>query len=1149
MSMITQNHEHMLLPMTLGGRNIKAMLDSGAQGNFISPNLVNRLRLPWKQKDEPYRLRSVEGTIVSYAQGWVDMETAHLPTWICGKRHDLTLDVMDIPNDVILGIPWLRASNPRVNWRTGHLQWDTPGSVSVTEKRVNSKTRDTPSNESKKALRIYVIAKEPKPVRSERIPEEYRRYGKLFSDELETGLPEHSRWDHEIPLKPGSEPRFHKIYPLNEEKTKALDEYLAENERKGYIRPSTSSAGFPILFVPKKNGKLRLCVDYRQLNNITIKNRYPLPLITELQDKLHSAKWFTTLDLKGAYNLIRIKEGEEWKTAFRTKRGLYEYLVMPFGLTNAPASFQTMINDVLREYLDIFVVVYLDDILIFSKTLEEHRGHVHKILQKLEKANLLVEAEKCEFHKQKVKFLGYEIMPGFIGMDPDKIKAVKDWPPPTNVKEVRAFLGFVNFYRRYVKDFGGVAIPLTDLTKKDQSFVWGDKEQEAFDTIKNKMLEEPIHALPDPSKPFEVETDASDWALGGQLAQRDEQGRLHPVAFYSKKLSGPALNYPIHDKELMAIIEAFKEWKHYLSGTTETVKVYTDHKNLTSFTTTKELNKRQVRWYEFLSEFNFEIIYRKGSENGRADALSRREDLKPPTEVQRAAILRETDQGTLQLGSRQVNATWKVEPDQEWIQRIRQAYESDELASNWETNPACSKEQDTILFNSCYYVPKALQDELVKEFHEHPLHGHQGIHKTLTRLRRTWDFPESRKTTQRIVKECDICNKAKANRHAPYGQLQPISPPDKAWHTVAMDFIVKLPPSKEPMTDAIFDSILVVTEKLTKYAYFVPYKESSTAEDIAFTFSKIVISQHGLPKRIITDRDKLFTSKFWTSLMQQLGIKHSLSTAFHPQTDGQTERLNQTLEQYLRSYVNYDQDNWVELLPTAQWAYNSSDNEAIRMTPFEANHGYNPTITVQQPEVDTPRATKTATSLQQTHAHLQQEWIFLQNRMKHYADQKRLEGPTLKEGDKVYLLRRNIKTKRPSEKLDWKKLGPFKIQKKLSEVNYKLSLPQGMRMHPIFHISLLEPAPKKAALETNIEVEEPQEYNVERILDSREGEHETEYYIKWEGYGHAENTWEPSSHLRKCPQLIRQYHQERAARNHQAPRPNRSRREPPTTAH
>ena len=470
--------------MKIGGHPIQAMIDSGAQGNYISPNLVNRFRLPWRTKNEPYRLRTVEGELVDYGHGIVDMETVHLPTVIGGKHHHLKLDITEIStHKVILGIPWLRASNPRVNWRTGQLQWDTPGGEPVTEKRVPSKrTRNTPSNGSTtQALRIDVITKEPKPIRYERIPEEYRQYGALFSDELETGLPEHSRWDHEIPLKPGTEPKFHKIYPLNETNSNALDEYLDENLRKGYIRPSTSPAGYPILFVPKKNGKMRMCVDYRQLNDITIKNRYPLPLISELRDRLHGANYFTTLDLKGAYNLIRIKEGDEWKTAFRTKRGLYEYLVMPFGLTNAPASFQTMINDVLREYIDDFVVVYLDDILIFSKNLKQHRQHVHKVLKLLQKAKLLVEKEKCEFHKQRVKFLGYELSPGHIQMDPDKVKTIAEWPSPTTVKEVRAFLGFANFYRRFIKNYGRLAIPLTDMTRKDKDFNWTDKEQQAFE--------------------------------------------------------------------------------------------------------------------------------------------------------------------------------------------------------------------------------------------------------------------------------------------------------------------------------------------------------------------------------------------------------------------------------------------------------------------------------------------------------------------------------------------------------------------------------------------------------------------------------------------------------------------------------------------
>jgi len=1117
----TYDGRHLVLDITISGHKAKAMIDSGAQSNFISPNLVNKLELPWVKKNEPYRLRTVEGELVAYDQGIVERETAPLSIHIEGKEHLFGLDITEISqHEIILGIPWLRASNPRVNWRTGQLQWDMPGSTSVTEKR----SRKDPSHDGgKEALRIYVITKEPTLIPKE-IPKEYLKYSKLFSDELETGLPEHSRWDHEINLQPGTEPRFSKIYPQNPAQEIALKEYLEENLRKGYIRPSTSPAGYPLLWVPKKNGKLRPCIDYRELNNITIKNRYPLPLITELKDKLYKAKWFTTLDLKGAYNLIRMKGGDEWKTAFRTTKGHFEYLVMPFGLTNAPATFQTMIDHVLRRQLDRFVVVYLDDILIFSETLEEHKKHVHEILQTLQDNKLLVEREKCEFHKQKVEFLGYEILPGEVRMSPSKIESIREWPVPDTVTKVRGFLGFANFYRKYIRGYGGIAIPLTDLTKKDQPFIWADREQEAFEKLKQSILDEPVLKTADPSKPFEVETDASDFALGGQLGQRDDEGRLHPVAFYSQKLHGPQLNYQIHDKELMAIIEAFKEWKHYLSGTTHKVKVYTDHKNLTSFTSTKELNKRQTRWAEFLSEFNFEIIYRKGSDNGRADALSRREDLKPDQEVERVALLKTTEQGNLELGTRYLDTTWKVEPEDKWTSRFKLCYTNDDLLEHWKTNPHLRKKQDCFYYKDDQYVPQDLQESLVKQIHEHKLHGHQGVYKTIQRIRRSYNFPNLREIVQRVIHECDVCNKAKASRHLPYGELQPISPPARAWETVALDFIVKLPLSIEPMTKARFDSIMVVTDKLTKYAYFIPYMESSTATDLAYTFLREIISRHGVPKTLISDRDKLFTSNFWRSLMQQLGVKHKLSTAFHPQTDGQTERLNQMLEQYLRSYINYQQNNWVQLLPTAQMAYNSSENESMKMTPHKANYGYDYDITTTKPtDTEAPMATIMVDSLTEIQKNLQQEWIFLQNRMKHYANQKRLPAPTLKEGDKVYLLRKNVKTTRPSDKLDWKKLGPFKIKKKLSDINYTLSLPHGMRIHPTFHISLLEPAPRNAEIDVHTEIipEQSIEYEVEKILRTRKGKKEKEYLIKWKNYPNSENTWEPESNLTNCFDLMK----------------------------
>ena len=694
---------------------------------------------------------------------------------------------------------------------------------------------------------------------------------------------------------------------------------------------------------------------------------------------------------------------------------------------------------------------------------------------------------------------------------------------------MRTFLNFANFYRKFIAGYGGIATLLTDLTKKDKTFTWGTKEQTAFDTLKERLLKEPVLYTANPEVPYEVETDASDYALGGQLGQRDKEGKLHPVAFYSLKLKGPELNYAIHDKELMAIIEAFKEWKHYLMGTKHKIKVYTDHKNLTTFTTTKELNKRQIRWYEFLSEFDFEIIYRKGSENGRADALSRREDLKPTEPAPTTVMLKTNEKGHLEMGTRHLDATWVVKPDDTWLQRIRQAYKDDALIKNIDKCEELRKFRQDYVYRGQQYVPEKLRRELITEIHEHPLHGHQGNYKTLKRVYRSYDFPGARDQVNQIIKNCDVCNKAKPARHQPYGELQPLPVPEKPWDVVTMDFVVKLPKSCEPMTEVYFDSIAVIVDKLTKYAYFIPYREASTAKELAYMFFKIVASQHGLPQQIITDRDKLFTSKFWQALMEQLKIGHKLSTAYHPQTDGQTERTNQTLEQYLRCYVNYEQNDWVQWLPTAQWAYNSATIEATSKTPFEANYGYNPTMRMAPTTVNVEQSAKTAQKLHDLHGELQKELTFLNNRMKHYADKKRLKGPALKEGDKVYVARRNIKTKRPSDKLDWKKIGPFKIDKKLSDYNYRLQLPKNTRLHPVFHVSLLEPASKDIKLATNVEVEGEPEYEVEAIKAKRHGRKGDEYLVKWLGYDEAENTWEPETNLVNCQRLLDEFH--RRARN------------------
>jgi hypothetical protein len=309
-------------------------------------------------------------------------------------------------------------------------------------------------------------------------------------------------------------PPFEPIRALDENRLCALREHLETNLERGWIQESTSPAGAPIHFVQKKDGSLRLCVDYRGLNAIMVKDRTPLPLIGEALDRLANAKIYTKLDVKDAYHNLRIAEGDEWKTAFQTKYGLYEYLVMLFGLTNAPASFQRWMNEVLSNYLDVFCIAYLDDILIYSENLEQHRQHVKMILRRVEEVGLTLKALKCEFHTNKTEYLGYIISPTGIEMDPEKVRAVAEWKELMNVKGVQSFLGFANFYRRFIRDFSKITAPLIQLIRKDTPWGWDDDAQAAFEELKEAMVSEPILRHFDPTSAITIKMDASDYAIG-----------------------------------------------------------------------------------------------------------------------------------------------------------------------------------------------------------------------------------------------------------------------------------------------------------------------------------------------------------------------------------------------------------------------------------------------------------------------------------------------------------------------------------------------------------------------------------------------------------------------------------------------------------
>jgi hypothetical protein len=352
--------------------------------------------------------------------------------------------------------------------------------------------------------------------------------------------------------------------------------------------------------------------------------------MTELQDRIRDAQFFTKIDLKNGYHLVRIKSGDEWKTAFRTRYGLYEFLVMPFGLCNAPATFQDIINHIFRDLLDQGLVAYIDDLLIYAATKDQHDQIVMEVLKRLRDNRLAISAEKCEWAKEEVEFLGYMIGRKGVRMSPEKVEGVLEWKPPKSLVEVQQFLGFANFYRRFIQDYSRIARPLTELTKGDgKNWLWTDEAERAFTEPKQRFTSASILAHFDPARQVIVETDASDFALGAVLSQRDDENRLHPVAFHSRKFSPAEINYEIHDKELLAVVDSFKHWRRYLKGAAYQVQVFSDHQNLEYFTTTKVLNRRQARWAQELSGIDFKIFYRPGTKNGKPDALSRRPEYRP----------------------------------------------------------------------------------------------------------------------------------------------------------------------------------------------------------------------------------------------------------------------------------------------------------------------------------------------------------------------------------------------------------------------------------------------------------------------------------------------------------------------------------------
>ncbi|GJU31083.1 putative nucleotidyltransferase, ribonuclease H [Tanacetum coccineum] len=580
-----------------------------------------------------------------------------------------------------------------------------------------------------------------------------KEFPDVFPEDL-PGLPPVRQVEFQIDLIPGAAPVARTPYRLAPSEMQELSNQLQELTDRGFIRPSTSPWGAPVLFVKKKDGSFRMCIDYRELNKLTIKNRYPLPRIDDLFDQLQGSSVYSKIDLRSGYHQLRVREEDIPKTAFRTRYGHYEFQVMPFGLTNAPAVFMDLMNRVCKPYLDKFVIVFIDDILIYSRDKEEHASHLRIILELLRKEKLYAKFSKCDFWIHIVQFLGHLIDSQGLHVDPAKIEAVKNWTSPTTPTEVRQFLGLAGYYRRFIEGFSKIAKPLTKLTQKNKSYIWSEEQESAFQLLKQKLCEAPILALPEGNDNFVVYCDASLQGLGAVLMQREKV-----IAYASRQLKPHEENYTTHDLELGAFTLS--------------------QKPPTKSSVQKELNMRQRRWLELLADYDCEICYHPGKANVVADALSRKKRTKPLRV--RALILTVHPKLPSQILEAQNEALKEENVKNENLRGMDKSFEIRPDGTR------CIKNRSWLpLFGG-------LRDLIMHESHKSKYSIHPGSDKMYHDLKKLYWWPNMKAIIAEYVSKCLTCSRVKAECQKPSGLLVQPEIPMWKWERITMDFVTKLP--------------------------------------------------------------------------------------------------------------------------------------------------------------------------------------------------------------------------------------------------------------------------------------------------------------------------------------------------------------------
>jgi len=1002
-------------------------------------------------------------------------------------------------------------------------------------------------------------------------------------------LPPLREINHSIPLIDEKRQYHHRRPKCPDAFKPALMAKIDRYTKAGWWIPTTASRATPMLCIPKSSknqNELRTVFDLREQNANTVKDVTPMPDQDAIRHAVARARHRSKCDISNAYELIRVEPTDVWKTAFATIAGTFASNVMQQGDCNAPSTFQRFMTHLFRDFLGKFLAVYLDDVFIYSDSIKEHEEHIGLVVDRLRDAQMVLNPRKCDFFSKRMDCLGHIIDDKGIHADESKMAQIADWRTPRSYHDVQRFLGLIQYLQHFMPNVSAFTGPLSSMTKNGHDFMWRPIHDKCFAEIKALAIKSPILKPIDPTRtePIWVVCDASTSGVGAFYGQGKNWENCRPAGFMSRKFREAQHNYRVFEMETLAILEALLKWEDKLIGRRFTV--ITDHKALEFFSKQKHLSGRQSRWAEYFSRFNFDVVYVKGTHNVVADCLSRYYASDTPVENHpeyqyvsadirldpagddlprglmpelRAArtvaaklvpvyrsphpkgkVLEVMELGDA-LGQEGVSLPLVMSNTAELMGSIRAGYNGDRVFSKVQASPDHFQQfvvNDGLIYRrldeslSVLCIPDALHgqrrisEQILDQAHR--IIGHAGEERTVKYIRKFYWWPMLAKEVSAFCRTCGTCQAVKPLTQRPAGLLHSLPVPTRPWESIGMDFIGPL-----PLTPEGFNFIWVIIDRFTSMVHLVATRNTVTSAQLADLYLREIVRLHGVAGSIVSDRDPRFTAAFWREVNRMLGTKLLMSTSFHPQTDGVTERANRSINAVLRALIHPDQSDWAEKLPMVEFALNSSVSKSTGFAPFELNYGYLPTLQRLQemaPSAFKPGvryyADRARVALMEAHDAI----IASRIAQTYHANKRRGRDPPYAVGDKVWLSTENLSMpKNRVRKLMPKFIGPFTVLRADTEKsNYKLDLPLEMRSRRIsstFHADRLRPFEandealfpgREAKYLYDYGTPEDEEWFVDAIIGHTWKGRKIEFNIQW---SLGDTTWEPYEHCKDLAAL------------------------------